>query len=335
MFGSQILEIVIGLVFVYLLLSLLASTINELIMRFIYSRGKNLKIAIQSMLDDDTSILSEVFFEHPFFKKFRKPKSTKFPSYISNKSFSKILLEVIQKDSKEKTTLVKLNEKILALPESKIRDILVSFSNEANGNIEKFREEIENWFEEMMNRASGWYKRKVQIILLIIGLIISIIFNADTFTIARKLSEDPDERAKIVELALDYHDYLTRNDNLLSSSTLKEIDTIPANTNSSERIPELTGQIDSLINNQLSPIKGVLGMGWNETNWLPKKIDGKDKIKYLLIKILGWLITAFAISLGAPFWFDILNKAVNFRSAGKPPGVSEQKSKTPGDKKLK
>ncbi len=34
--------------------------------------------------------------------------------------------------------------------------------------------------------------------------------------------------------------------------------------------------------------------------------------------IAGWAITAFAVSLGAPFWFDILNKFMVVRSTVKP-----------------
>jgi hypothetical protein len=37
-----------------------------------------------------------------------------------------------------------------------------------------------------------------------------------------------------------------------------------------------------------------------------------------LTKILGLLLTAFAISLGAPFWFDVLNKIIVVRSTVKP-----------------
>jgi hypothetical protein len=33
---------------------------------------------------------------------------------------------------------------------------------------------------------------------------------------------------------------------------------------------------------------------------------------------LGWLVTALAIMLGAPFWFDVLNKFVVVRSTVKP-----------------
>ena len=33
-------------------------------------------------------------------------------------------------------------------------------------------------------------------------------------------------------------------------------------------------------------------------------------------KMLGLLVTAFALSLGAPFWFDLLGKVSNLRGAG-------------------
>ncbi len=34
---------------------------------------------------------------------------------------------------------------------------------------------------------------------------------------------------------------------------------------------------------------------------------------------LGFIITSAALSLGAPFWFDLLNKLVSMRSAGQKP----------------
>jgi len=40
--------------------------------------------------------------------------------------------------------------------------------------------------------------------------------------------------------------------------------------------------------------------------------------------IFGFIITALAISLGAPFWFDLLNKFINLRSAGKKPEETAQ-----------
>jgi len=43
----------------------------------------------------------------------------------------------------------------------------------------------------------------------------------------------------------------------------------------------------------------------------------------LLIALLGWVITAFACTLGAPFWFDALSKLVKLRSSGAPPATAK------------
>jgi len=40
---------------------------------------------------------------------------------------------------------------------------------------------------------------------------------------------------------------------------------------------------------------------------------------WLFRHLPGWLMTAFAVSLGAPFWFDILKRFMNVRAAGVPP----------------
>jgi hypothetical protein len=39
----------------------------------------------------------------------------------------------------------------------------------------------------------------------------------------------------------------------------------------------------------------------------------------LVAKAFGLFISILAVSMGAPFWFDMLSKFVNIRSAGKPP----------------
>jgi len=39
--------------------------------------------------------------------------------------------------------------------------------------------------------------------------------------------------------------------------------------------------------------------------------------------IFGWLLTMVAVAMGAPFWFDLLNKVMNVRNAGKKPEKGE------------
>jgi hypothetical protein len=46
----------------------------------------------------------------------------------------------------------------------------------------------------------------------------------------------------------------------------------------------------------------------------------------MIVYILGILMTAVSLSFGAPFWFDLLLKAINIRRAGvKPPSSTDQK----------
>jgi hypothetical protein len=60
----------------------------------------------------------------------------------------------------------------------------------------------------------------------------------------------------------------------------------------------------------------------------------KDSLELLYSHWLGWALTAFAVSLGAPFWFDMLNKLIVVRSTVKPHEKSkEQESKDNSDEK--
>jgi len=47
-----------------------------------------------------------------------------------------------------------------------------------------------------------------------------------------------------------------------------------------------------------------------------------------VLKLMGLFLTTGAVSLGAPFWFDVLNKLVNLRSSGNRPEKRQQSEKT-------
>ena len=60
--------------------------------------------------------------------------------------------------------------------------------------------------------------------------------------------------------------------------------------------------------------------GWS---WSGDRGGWWDQVKW---HWLGWILTALAISLGAPFWFDLLNKFIVIRSAVKPHEKSPEES---------
>jgi hypothetical protein len=69
-----------------------------------------------------------------------------------------------------------------------------------------------------------------------------------------------------------------------------------------------------------------------------KTTSGHSMQHNIWLMISGWLITALAISLGAPFWFDLLSKIIQLRAAGKTPDASTKTQQTnisiPADKRV-
>jgi hypothetical protein len=355
MFSSEILEIVIGLIFIYLILSLLSSTINELIAGLIRLRGRDLRKSLVYMLYDGENLkidfkkyfrrgrLLEVppkgdgeentifkvygsFTEHALFSKFQRNSDRKFPSYLSSAAFSKILYEIITSDYTKKSKS-EIDDFIDEL-DGPLGKVLKQYWEEAGRNKKQFRKKLSEWYEEMQTRVTGWYKRRVQWILLAIGFVVAIAVNADTFSMVEKLSGDSKARKALVELAIKQSqqmgpEYFPENEPLLESdmeevSEPLEYDSAEFQGASYEEIKALTEKTHEIINEQLSEVNNIMGMGWNSLiqSHSDAQEGGKSMFWWYWKKFFGLVLTAFAMSLGANFWFDLLQKVVKLRNSG-------------------
>ncbi|MBD2441122.1 hypothetical protein [Nostoc sp. FACHB-110] len=171
------------------------------------------------------------------------------------------------------------------------------------------RREIEQTFNNSMERASGVYKRNAKGVALLIGLAIAIIANADTFHIISRLSKDTAIRTAIVNNA---GSIVERNSG-----------------NAQPDLKLLKKETDQALTEVSLPL------GWNENN-LNQQLDRVTKNKPVrftnyLVMLSGWFISGIAISMGAPFWFDLLSKIVNVRNSGKKPVVSTNEQTTEGE----
>lgn len=316
MFGSDIIEVVIGLVFVYFIMSLLCSTITEFIARIVAMRAKTLKDGIKRLLNDDT--LRDRIFNHPLISGSSPKKNNKGPSNISSRTFSLVLFDTIMSPpdspdseasgvSKPKLdtaqqVIENFEKKIDEMPESQkqtkqvLNTLLISAKTHTEkweGVLTEFQNSIEKWFDDSMDRVSGWYKRKSQLIILGIAIVFCLALNIDTFAIANNLFQDTTLRASVVTIA-----------ETQAQQDQADID-----------IAELREELSGLD----------IPMGWSDSESSPNRAP--TDFSGWIIKILGILFTAFAVSLGSSFWFDLLGKIVNMRSAGKKPN-NEDKTKT-------
>lgn len=295
----ELLEIVIGIIFMMLLLSLLATTIMELLNSLLSLRGKNLEYALRHMLSsiDPERQTFQAFRENALYKqlcqrsggvgsRWRRP-----PSYLQADTFQSILMQLLLNGEGAD----KLLERIDQLPDGDLQKVLRQLLTDANYELDQFKLQVQSWFDNVMERAGGWYKRHTQQILMGVGLTIAILFNADAVAIYQRLGVNEEARQQLVGLATTY---VNANDSLPSLSTVT--------------LDQQVSLLNTLVKEEITAASTPLGLGW----------DFAAAAQYTplewFFKALGWLVTALAISLGAPFWFDLLKKIVNIRSSGPP-----------------
>jgi hypothetical protein len=310
------LDVAIGIIVVFFVFSLLASTLNEAIATAFGWRARFLERWLRNLLvegkdgkeiaDADAEI--EKIYGHPLLAPLLKQPRLwsadktrlRKPSYIPSDVFTAVLFNLEPGETAKPTTLDTVIE---ALPSSELRKIFTTFRQEVGDNEEQLRKRLERWYDDAMERVSGWYKRRVQLTLAVIGLVVAIALNADTLQIVRTLWVDKTVRAAVVAEA--------------------------------GRITQ-TGQPQpqdlKAVADQVQQIKALnIPLGWKLKANDPRDLPHSGRL--WAAKVIGILITTLAIMLGAPFWFDLLSKIVRLRGSGAPPPASDAIRSGDGEQK--
>ncbi len=286
MFGSAALEVVFGLIFVYLVLSLICSALNETISSIFAWRADFLHEGISNLLDDPkVTGLAKDLYDHSLIqsvtrtrrRRFFDKEGTRYPSYLPKDMFSLALLDQVGAMGKSAGELKQVLE---AIPNEQVQTVLLTYYEEAEGDAKRFRAGVESWFDQGMERVSGWYRRRVQVVLWALALLVSVVLNADSVRLASTLWTDDAVREAVVAQA----------DRAAGESP--------------DQLADRVGSIDEL----------EIPLGWALDKGDPR--DVPRDVGDVFSKILGLMVTSVALTFGAPFWFDILRKVAGVRSAG-------------------
>lgn len=284
--GSPIVDVAIGLSFVFFLLSVIVSALTEAFAWLFKQRAATLEKGVKGMLGDNK--LAQDLLGHGLVQSDVTTSAGKRkPSYLSARNFSLALIDLLAEKGEGKTE----HEDTLAKVESGVKSLDKDCAGEAAeqlrallgesdaSSLVRFRKSVEDWFDDAMDRVSGWYKRRAQVVACIAALVVAVGLKADAVRIVERLSDEPTVRAAVVanaEKATGAGDPKVAGES--ASDAVKELDSL--------KLPLL----------------------WNKDN------DDVD-----LSVIAGLLLTTIAISLGAPFWFDALGKLAHLRTTGKKP----------------
>ena len=345
------LDVFIGLIAIYLLYSLFASILMEIVAKYLALRARMTLRSIFKLLDDGEYTeenalyrfgktiwgtrfihplknrpLTALFYSHPNIRNLGKSNFNRKPSSITAEMFADTLVQILRGDvfigQQNQVDLIKASLKVdmdlcsvqpsIPIPifytvanyrpataiNSKVVLInkqtfyqLRQFLYDSHSDIDWFKQKLITWFNEMMDRSEGWYIKQTRTILFVVGFILSAIFNIDTIGIANKLSIDKSARDKMVQFAS-----IISKDQKYNGTKTKELS-------------------DEALNSALKDVKESLG---EARSIVGPPITQKNRF-------FGWLISAFAISLGAPFWFDLLGKIMCIRQGGNNSSTEKQK----------
>ena len=316
MFNSSVLDVAIGLIFVYLILGLMCTTVHEWIAQFFKMRSQMLKTGIQALLNTTPANtpaplkdLAADFYNHSLIKSLTGQGGD--PSYIPAHTFSTALIDILGGQAG-------LSAEIEKLPDSNVKKSLLLFLHQADGQLAAFQQKLETWFNDAMDRVSGWYKRWSQIITVVVAVLITIFSNADSVGIARKLFVNPTLRAIITQEAK------TQTGQASQGLTTQERADLSELTGWSEEFRTFHAM---LAKSQGQGIAEIDAAGKNDSFPGMTLFSGVFFPWLWAIApahLFGWLLTAIAASLGAPFWFDTLNRFMNIRAAGTSPNEKGQ-----------
>jgi hypothetical protein len=325
MFNSPVLDLVILLSFTYFMGSLISALMK--------ARAKDLKKTLENLLLDPnwTVFAQKELFTSQHIKSLMN-NSKQFPSYIPAQNFMLFIIEVLNKTGIFTPDSVGAAITASALPAS-MKGVLNDLLAKAQANVSatknelsSFEQELEVFYNNAMERATGWYKRKVRRIMLVAGFVVAAVLNIDTIKISNDALSDKAKLAKTVDKIIET---LPDNKGAKSISISTSADT------SGISITEVL-RIDSLINGTLTNIKnlqikynqvGGYQLGYNKGEFKNEWWPDKNGIGVFLLKIIGLLFTAFALQLGSNYWFDLLNKVVNLRATGMKPDQKPKATK--------
>jgi hypothetical protein len=374
--SSGIIDLAIGLTFVFGVTAALSSMVTELISRFVGLRGAYLLSGLRALVDDgkvDTE-LSQAGADYADVKKMmmdpaaapsnpenppsatgallggpilssqgmagqissrnltltptgptkrrlkmtaaggpgsRWSQSRSLPSYISSQSFGEAVLDLVVPNAAGQTTMDTIAQNVDKLPDSmsSFRSSLQALVKDAGGDVTRFRTSVESWYDDHMDRVSGWYKRHVAIITLVAGTVLVVLFNINALTIGRTL-------------------YTQNTVSSAISMVAAKGGSCPVASTRSECLADLQAQLSAAA-------AAGLPIGWGTVrdctepgahcNWLDQRgifsRHGGSGWQLVLV-ILGFLIMIIAMVPGAQFWFGLLTKIGSLRSTGPKPATA-------------
>ncbi len=341
---SAIVDVAIVLIALYITLSCAVSWVHEQLAAVLNLRGKMLYAGILNLVFGHPEIVERIF-SHPLVTSGVRTASgakpaaaqqsagdavvssvenavqrvaTYRPSYIDARNFSVAFWQSVVNTQNAPITdvaplLVETPATLLEDLKDPVNAMVGSYPNlhqtcialiaQAEGDYQKLLATTDGWFEAQMDRVSGWYKRQTQFVVIAIALLLVSFTGLDSIEVAKRLYLDPELRTAVVLPIVQTVQAVETKASPAPGTSPSPADAAAA------RGTAVTQTVDQML--QTTSLAQLVHLSLNPfANW-PHHA-------------LGMFLTLIALSLGGPFWFDLLSLFVNVRLEGRKPQRTDQ-----------
>lgn len=277
-----ILGVAFGLVFMYYVLSQIASSITSWIGGIFQLSARELQAGLSDLLGDSGKL--DELMNHPWMDVLRpkaanllnkgsKPREV---DWIPPATFAKILSDVLAPKEPGEDLLSGIVKTVALLPPGKAKTQLGTLMTMGVQSIEDFQNNVVTWFNDAMRGVSQVYTQRIRRIVILISFVMVAVGNLDTIEIGKALWLAPATRELVVSIASAQVDAIEEDE---------------------EAAPDF-GDIPTFV--EEFEAAGV-PMLWRAEN-MPEGAEA------WLLKILGLALTWGAASMGSSFWYDLLKR---------------------------
>lgn len=208
----------------------------------------------------------------------QRMNARRLPSHIPTDVFSDVLMDWLQGAS---VPAPLLNAQKANAVSFELADLFDRLNVGVSGSQDALRRQLATWYEQLTERMTGEYKRRVRCVLYAAGVILVLVANADAIRIATVLFSDSGIRSEVSALA-----------EQLIVSCPTGVDECPPET-----IREVASESETALRHLF---------GWQ---------IAEPYFGFTWWAIPGWFLTVLAIGLGADFWFGALQRVLSLRRA--------------------
>ena len=317
--SSHYLDVVVGLSYTFLAVSLLCSATREAIASLFQTRAKVLLDGVLTMLHESAArprlrgivpsilrlfrresgfrlerlgagSLTAQVMRHPLIV--GMAQQGRMPSYIPSAIFARAFVSTLTaRYGKGQTAAALLN----SVGNEGLARTLLAIMGDGAGDEAALENAVRIWYDTVMDRISGWYKRRSQFVLFLVGLFYACVMNIDALQLSQRLWSDAALTAQLVQKA-----------QAVQPAAQPAPGAAPL-----EQAKQVKAQAD---------VVQTLPIGWPSARFDAANDVGTFSVA-LLFALLGWIATAFAASLGSPFWFDGIGWLLALRGTGAKPAT--------------